>query len=456
MNHHLNAVLKSLEEPMIQTVQAWVRHPSVKAPAQAGAPFGPDVRAMLDLALADCQRLGFATQNIDGYAGHADLGQGDDAGALAILAHVDIVPPGDGWQHDPYGAAIDGGRVYGRGTSDDKGPAVAALYAMHAVARAGIPLKRKVRLILGCDEESGWEDIAYYKQHAVMPRSGFSPDAAYPLINLEKGMLGLKLEAPSAKEGLQVIQFATGERTNVIPGIARATVKNQPDLAQRATSAAQRFGWPATVQEQGEHLLIETTGIPGHAAYPELARNAIGQMLVLLNALGVQGPLKTLAQRVGITSDASGLGAGVEDTLSGKLTCNLGIIRADEQGIYATLDIRYPLLANPQALEHTIRQHLPEFRVTVTTSKEPHYVNEQSELVQALLESYHQVTGLEKKALSTGGGTYAKVLEEGVAFGATFPDEPDVAHQADEHMSVSSLVKSMYIFADAIVRLAGK
>ena len=166
------------------------------------------------------EALGFPTKTFDGYIGHADLGEGSDEDALAILAHVDVVPVGSGWKKEPFGAQIEDGKIFGRGTSDDKGPAVAALYAMAAVKQAGIPLKRKVRLILGCDEESGWEDIDHYNKVATMPRMGFSPDAAYPVINIEKGGYGLELRAAPSHEGLRILSFDVGERPNVVPGLA--------------------------------------------------------------------------------------------------------------------------------------------------------------------------------------------------------------------------------------------
>ena len=152
------------------------------------------------------------------------MGEGSDEDALAILAHVDVVPVGDGWTREPFGGAVEGSTMYGRGTSDDKGPLAAALYAMYAVKEAGIPLKRKVKLIIGCDEESGWEDIDYYKTVAILPRSGFSPDATYPVINIEKGGCHFRLAGPLSREGLKILSFSVGERFNVIPGSATAIV----------------------------------------------------------------------------------------------------------------------------------------------------------------------------------------------------------------------------------------
>lgn len=456
MDAKLNAIIESMHDEMIDTLQKWIRVPSVKGEAAPGAPFGKEVRSMLDMALADCEQMGFKTQNFDGYIAHADLGEGSDEDALAILAHLDVVPEGDGWKYPPYGAVIENGRMYGRGTSDDKGPAVAALYAMKAVKDAGIPLRRKVRLILGCDEESGWEDIAHYNKVATMPRMGFSPDASYPIINIEKGICRLELHGVLSNEGLQVIAFNNGERPNVIPGRASALVAGDAATVAQAEAAAKKLDIPAEVQLTDKGVSITVTGISGHAAYPETARNANGEMLLLLRELGVQGDLRLLADKIGLDYKGEGLEISVSDGISGYLTCNLGIIRAGEGGVYATLDIRYPVMTNPDMIIKNVSASLPGMRVDAMEVKEPHHVPAGSELVQNLLDAYHEVTGYERKFLYTGGGTYARSLQEGVAFGASFPQDEDLAHQANEYADIEGLYKNIKIFALAIVKLAGK
>lgn len=456
MDAKLNAIIESMHDEMIDTLQKWIRVPSVKGEAAPGAPFGKEVRSMLDMALADCEQMGFKTQNFDGYIAHADLGEGSDEDALAILAHLDVVPEGDGWKYPPYGAVIENGRMYGRGTSDDKGPAVAALYAMKAVKDAGISLRRKVRLILGCDEESGWEDIAHYNKVATMPRMGFSPDASYPIINIEKGICRLELHGVLSNEGLQVIAFNNGERPNVIPGRASALVAGDAATVAQAEAAAKKLDIPAEVQLTDKGVSITVTGISGHAAYPETARNANGEMLLLLRELGVQGDLCLLADKIGLDYKGEGLEVSVSDGISGYLTCNLGIIRAGEGGVYATLDIRYPVMTNPDMIIKNVSASLPGMRVEAMEVKEPHHVPAGSELVQNLLDAYHEVTGYERKCLYTGGGTYARSLQEGVAFGASFPQDEDLAHQANEYADIEGLYKNIKIFALAIVKLAGK
>ena len=290
----IEKVLTELEQPMIDTLRTLVRIPSVKDAPQPGAPFGKPAREALDKALEICAGLGFDCANIDGYAGHADLGEGTTQDALAVLGHLDVVPVGDNWTCEPFGAEIRDGKMYGRGTSDDKGPVVAAMYAMAAIKRLGLPLRRKIRLILGTDEESGWEDMRYYRKACGMPRSGFSPDADYPVINIEKGSIHLEIEGKLSDQGLPVIRFDTGDRPNVVPGRAEALIAGDQALADMIN--ATDYGWPVTAEATDEGVILRTEGIPGHAAMPEGTCNAIGLLLKTLKALGVN------AKRVRIVS----------------------------------------------------------------------------------------------------------------------------------------------------------
>ena len=453
MDHQkIEQVLSELEQPMIDTLQTLVRIPSVKAEPQPGAPFGRPAREALDKALEICEGLGFDCANIDGYAGHADLGEGSTEDALAVLGHLDVVPIGDNWTCEPFGAEIRDGKMYGRGTSDDKGPVVAAMYAMAAIKRLGLPLRRKIRLILGTDEEGGWEDMRYYRKACGMPRSGFSPDADYPVINIEKGALHLEIEGRLSDEGLPVIRFDTGDRPNVVPGRAEALITGDQALADMIN--ATDYGWPVTAEATDEGVILRTEGIPGHAAMPEGTCNAIGLMLRTLKALGVKGDLAVLADRIGTEYDGASLGIKMEDKVSGALTCNMGIIRASADGVHVTLDLRCPILADLQGIADQAARAVPGMKLTVSSRTEPHYVSADSELVRKLIKAYEDVTGEKGYAMAIGGGTYAKCLEEGVAFGALFPGEPELAHHADEFISLDSLRKNLRIFTYALIALA--
>lgn len=450
----MNQIIDGFKQEMLDTLSRWINVPSVKGEEAPGAPFGVEVRRALDVALADAEAMGFSVRNFDGYAGDVRMGP-EGVEPLAILAHVDVVPAGDGWSTDPFQAVVKDGKIYGRGTSDDKGPAVAALYAMYALKKAGVPLTREIRLILGCDEESGWGCMHHYLEHCDMPKVGFSPDANFPVINTEKGLLHLSVRGAYHKGGL-VKEISVGERCNVVPGSATATVYGDEALCAKAEGFAREQGYELKAQAQADGTaLLTVTGVPGHAAFPEGARNALGQLLVVLKALGAEGSLAVLADRVGAEYDGLSLGIRCKDETSGPLTCNLGILRYNEQdGLYATLDIRYPILCDHKALTRCIEAALaPEVAVTVDSQKDPHHVSPHSKLVKDLLDAYHEVTGLPREAVATGGGTYARVLEEGVAFGSVFPGEEELAHQADEYMPVDSLVKNVQIFVYALQKL---
>ena len=454
MEQKVYDLIESYRDEFTAMLQGWIRTPSVKGEAEPGAPFGRDVRKMLDRAAADAESLGFTVRDFDGYACDITLGEAEEK--IAVLGHLDVVPVGDGWTKPPFDGLVENGRIYGRGTNDDKGPSLAALFAMKALRDAGVPLKKSIRMILGCDEESGWEDMAYYGAHEQIPDVGFSPDASFPLINTEKGMLVLELRAPAAQTGLKVLELSAGDRINVIPGECRAVVEGGEEIISRTEAYARKTGLPYTAEAAGEGVLLTALGIPGQSAYTEGRRNSIGMMLLLLRELGAEGPAAVLAEAVGLESDGKSLGCACSDEVSRGLTCNMGILRVENGEWYATLDMRCPVTADQEKLKREAAAHLPGFRVTVDMQKPPHHVPADSELVTALLAAYGEETGQKGEAMSTGGGTYAKVLKQGVAFGALFPDEEDLAHQEDEYENIDRLMLAMKIYANALCRLAAE
>ena len=451
MEQKVYELIESYREEFVGTLQRWIRTPSVKGEAEDGAPFGRDVRKMLDTAMEDARKMGFAVRDFDGYA--CDVTLGDAEEKIAVLGHLDVVPVGDGWTKPPFEGLVENGRIYGRGTNDDKGPSLAALFAIKAIREAGIPLKKGIRLILGCDEESGWEDMAYYGAHERIPDVGFSPDASFPLINTEKGMVVLSLCAPAAETGLKILEMKTGDRVNVIPGECIARVEGGTDLADKVRAYAARTGLPYTAEVTDRGVVLTATGIPGHSAYPEGKRNAIGMMLLLLRELGAEGPVAVLAEAVGMEHDGKNLGCACRDDVSKQLTCNMGILHLEDGFWKGTLDFRCPVTADQEKLIREATAHLPGIQVEVSSRKPPHHVPADSELVKCLLAAYEEETGLEGKPMSTGGGTYAKVLKQGVAYGALFPDEEDLAHQADEYETIDRMVLAMKIYANALIRL---
>ena len=465
----LDRLVESYREELIENIRKWIAIPSVQGePAGENAPFGREVRRMLDTALADGERFGFAVRDIDGYAGDISYGEGEQT--LGMLAHLDVVPLGDGWTHDPLGGEIEDGRLYGRGTTDDKGPALCALYALRAVKEAGIPLKHGVRLILGCDEETGMTDMRHYASKVKMPDYGFSPDAEFPVINIEKGGINMRLSAVTGGENgaeLPVYNLYAGERPNVVPGEAVAVVGLEhitlKALNEKLSAiAATHEGFDLKAVAEGEdRARIIATGVNGHAAMPERGVNAAGMLLIALKELNAGGgshdAIAMLADAVGMDYTGEKLGIACQDELSGALTCNLGILRYDQNEISALLDIRYPLCANEETLlgQAALRVS-PTLSVSRAHSHTPLHVPADSPIVQGLLKVYHEVTGLPAYTIAIGGGTYSRMMPNTVAFGVCFPGDMDVCHIADEYIDIENMMLGVKVFAHAIVELAGK
>ena len=452
MDQQLHTLIEGYRDEFVARLQEWVRVPSVKGTPAEGAPFGKEIGRMMELAARTAREMGFSVRTFNGYALDATLGEKPET--IGVLGHLDVVPVGDGWLKEPFGGEIENGRIYGRGTNDDKGPTLAAMFAMRALKEAGVPLKRSIRLIMGGDEECDWEDMKYYAAHAEMPEIGFSPDASFPLINTEKGLLHFDLRFPAAEDGLRILRMATGERPNVIAGESRALLAGGAELAEKIRAYAADTGLDYRAEVSAEGVWATATGIPGHSAYPGGKRSAIGMMLKLLKALGATGGIATLPDAVGTESDGASLGCACEDAVSGALTNNMGILRLENGSWYGTLDFRCPVTADQERLKEAAVAHLSGFAVETETQKPPHHVPADSELVKSLLAAYEEETGLKGEPMSTGGGTYAKVLKQGVAFGALFPDEEDLAHQADEYETIDRLMLAMKIYANALIRLA--
>lgn len=449
----LDAALEALQPDMISTLQRWIHVPSLRAARSAeNAPFGEEIRRALDLALEDLARLGMNPRDIDGYCCDAEIGEGDET--IAVLAHLDVVPEGDGWDYDPYGGEIVDGRIIGRGTSDDKGPGVAAMFAMKAIMEAGIPLKKRCRLILGCDEESGMEDLHYYEEKIGLPDRGFSPDASFPLINTEKGITSLKLHAPMSDERL--VSIASGTRSNVVPGTAVALVRGDWREAAAEAFVVEDEDCAIETALEGDCTKITVTGVPAHASTPEKGKNAAKMLLAVLEGMGVGGaPVRLLVEAAGEGDDGVNLGIAGSDAVSGRLTINLGLLFADEKEITVTFDCRYPVFYNAQLLRETVAKRLAPAGYVLEPGRisEPHHVPESSELVSKLMGVYNAITGTQSKPFAIGGGTYARHLKEGVAFGMLFPGDPELEHQANESISIESFARAARIYAYSIVAL---
>lgn len=468
MNYELlDKIVDSKKDEIIEMMRRWLRIPSVKGPKCAdNAPFGKEVREMLDLALEDAKKLGFDVEEFDGYAMHAQMGKGEET--MGILCHLDVVPAGDGWTHDPWGAEIENGTIYGRGVVDDKGAAILALYAMQAVKEAGIEMKDAVRLILGCDEETGMSDMRYYAEHCSnLPDYGFSPDAEFPVINIEKGGLSLELGCVTdGEEGAEipVYELYAGERQNVVPGEAWAKIGVSDKAAFEAKIEEIKKARDFDLKYVYEDGVCKLTayGQQAHASMPELGKNAAGMLLIALADLnaggGVKKAIEGLSKVLGIEGHGQSLGIAIEDEESGKLTCNLGIMRYDMKKLSIRLDIRYPLCANETTMCGQAVEAIAPYGMYLLKrgSHGPHHVSKDHKLVKGLIKAYSDATGKPGYAFAIGGGTYSRCMPNTVAFGLNFPGDPDPCHMADEYLNIEKMMLSARIMARAIAELAGK
>lgn len=456
----IHAYVDAHRQEIIETLQGLIRIPSVKAAPVPGAPFGQDCADALAFVLDKASNMGFSTQNHDNYIGYCEAGEADTC--FGVLTHLDVVPVSDGWDQPPFSGAIVGNEMYGRGTMDNKGPAIASLFALAAVRETGLPLRKRARLIFGCDEESGWDDIAYYKTKEDLPELAISPDAEYPVINAEKGIAQVQISAqfPADAAAARVVKLTGGTRANVVPAEAFATLEGVPfaTVQSAANAVAAKYHISIETADTPEGVTLHAVGLAAHAMDPSLGKNAIEALLEVFAALPLSPsePNAALARLHAAFpfDDYNGNAAGIacHDQISGPLTANFGLIDFTPTALNATIDIRHPVSSNADMLLRLLGDQV-KLDVSFFRTQGPHFVSPQSELVQTLLRVYENETGLPGKCLSIGGGTYARAIENAVTFGCQFPGAPDLAHQANERIDLDDLILNTKILACAIAEI---
>lgn len=466
MDHkkQIEAYFDQKEDELVSAVSRLTSIPSVKGDAAPGAPFGPGPARALDEALAMAAEMGLTTANHDGYVGSADLNGKDTI--LHILGHLDVVGEGSGWTvTGPFEPKVVDGVLYGRGVADDKGPMVAALLAMQAVKDLNIPLQRNVRIIFGTDEECGMEDVAHYYSSEPYAPYTFSPDADFPVINIEKGFykptFTKQWEADAALPRL--VSFHGGERLNVVPNQAEAVIEGLPmgQLLPRAQVGAKITGAEFRVMPQGpDRVRVVALGKSAHAMAPEDGVNALTALLELLGVLplaesesknAIHALLELLPQK---DTRGQGLGIAQSDELSGELTVAFSLLDINETGLTGRFDSRVPLCANDQNCRQRVEAAFAKHGFTCTGEMTaPHHTPADSPFVQTLLKCYEQYTGEKGECLAIGGGTYVHDIPGGVAFGAAMPGYQTNLHGADEHIPIQDLLTAAKIYAQVIVDL---
>ena len=451
---------------LLKDLETLVAINSQRTQAQEGMPFGEGNAKCAAAGMEILRSAGKKATNYDNYVITADLAPEAPQG-LDILAHLDVVPAGDGWTvTDPFTMKLVEDRVYGRGTSDDKGPALCALYAMGAIRALGIPMKKNTRLILGFDEECGSGDLEYYFGKEKSAPYSLSPDADFPMINIEKGGLhsGFRSNAAVAETLPRVVRLSGGEKVNVIPGKAEAVVQGIDEQTVLAAAASVE-GVAFTCETREDGLLIRAAGSTGHASIPASANNALTGLLAALSALPlsdapIHSQLRALS-RLFPHGDyyGEGLGIALEDETSGKTVMSLTICSFDGvQGLTGCFDCRACLSANDANTTQVVYDAFRQAGLKPMEDKKmypPHYVDEGSHLVRTLLDIYEEMTGSRPKPLCIGGGTYVHEIDNGVAFGCGFPGLDNRLHASDEFMTLEQIRFTCRIYARAIIALCG-
>ncbi len=461
----LDPVIDKMKDEIIASTQNIVRIKSVKGEAKPGMPFGQGVNEALEYVLDLGDKMGLRTKNVDGYAGYVEWGEGEEL--VGILCHLDVVPEGTGWQYPPYDAQIHEGKLYGRGILDDKGPGIAVLYALKAIKDADVPLNKRIRIIFGTDEESSWGGIKYYLDHEEKPCCGFTPDADFPIINSEKGILTCTLAQSfvmGSKDGEMVIhRIQGGSRPNMVPDFCLAEVQVQDPGAfkQKYYRIKEEKGFSLDIEEKEDNMFtIKSTGISAHGSTPEKGKNAIMNLVQLLNYFDISASasasfVRFLAEYIGGHCDGRGFDMALKDDISGVLTLNVGMIDINEHEGNAVLNIRYPISFSEEEIISRMERKIQPASIMLqdVRNQPPLYVSPENELIKKLQYIYSLMMGEEAELISIGGGTYARAIDNAVAFGPLFPGQPSLAHEPNECMALDDLIGITKIYMYTMIEL---
>ncbi|MCR5370686.1 MAG: Sapep family Mn(2+)-dependent dipeptidase [Clostridium sp.] len=460
----IDEYLRKHKDEMVSDIIELCRINSERMPYSNRMPFGRGTAQALRMASDMGERYGFSVRNYDNFVGTIDLN--DKEPQLDILAHLDVVPAGEGWTvTKPFNPVVKDGRIYGRGTADDKGPAVAALYAMRAIKDLGIPVSKNCRLILGTDEESGSTDILHYYHEEPEAPMTFSPDAHFPVTNVEKGRLAGEISGTfrESEELPRIISVDAGIRYNVVPDRAECVIEgfNDDDVRAAGEKITAETGVRFTVGGRNDELRVEAFGETAHASTPAEGKNALTALMRLLSILPFADAENVRAlkhlEKLFPWDDTEGRSAGVamEDEISGAMTVAFSLFHMTGTELNAGFDARIPAVGNEENVLKVLKKKIGKHRLELlnTSMTPPHVVDGDSDFIRTLNRNYEEVTGLPGGCKSTGGGTYVHNLKNGVAFGTGFPGMDYRMHGADEFAVIDELVKAAQIFARCIAEL---
>ena len=464
----LDQYIDNLKDDIVKEICNIVNIPSVSEDTNnPELPFGEECTNVLEYTLKLGEQLGFRTKNIDNYCGYIEFGEGEKL--VGIIGHLDVVPSGDGWDTPPFEASIRDGRIFGRGTIDDKGPVISSLYAMKAV-KDNLKINSRVRLILGLNEEKSWKCIKHYKEKEEHPTIGFSPDADFPCIYAEKGIATIYLKEDYTKYESLPIKITKidckNNAINVVPKYCSVNLKINLDeidvdnCLKSIDSIIEKQNLDISYTITEKEIYLVSKGIQAHAAHPHLGKNAISQMIILLNNIFKNynyniNLLDYFAKYIGMEFNGKSLGIDYEDE-SGSLTLNVGNFSISEGILQIGINLRIPVNTPILEIANTISKECDEYGLdsSITGKQEPLFVPRDNDLVKMLCSIYNKKTNSNAEPIAIGGGTYARAFDNCISFGANFPGDQDMCHQANEFVDIDKIVLACKIYAEAIYELA--
>ena len=441
-------------EDIIRDIKAIVDIPSVISQPEEGAPYGKEIKRALLEALKIAERLGFETVNCDNHMGYASL-QGEQEAYIGTIAHLDVVPAGNGWNSDPYDMVVKNGYLMGRGVIDNKGPLILTFYLGKFFKELGEPMPYSLRMMAGCDEESGMRDVEYYVHNYEEPVFLFTPDSEFPLCNGEKGSLVGNITSKPFENGA-ILDFEGGMAHNAVPDAAWALIRG--DISK--FPPAERI----TIRQDERGVRIDATGIGGHASHAENTINAIGVIAdyLLKYDLVTTEEKQYLTMVSKLCEDYQGHGLGIEcaDGIFPPLSIIGGLMRMEDGVLKQNFDSRYPTNTTGDELVRKLSELGAQYGATITDVSDsvPFYIGTDKPEIKACLDAYNDIRGLNGKPFTMGGGTYARHFRNAISFGTEIPAEPlpdfvGKIHTFDEGIGIERLKMSLKVYILALYRL---
>lgn len=466
MKEKLEKNIEENKKEIIENLCNLIKIPSISEEknAQEKIPFGKECNEALKYILNLGERLGFKTKNIDGYCGYIEFGEGKEL--IGIVGHLDVVPAEEAdWKvTKPFEPKVVDNKIYGRGAIDDKGPVIAALYAMKAV-KDNIKTNKRIRLIIGLNEEKDWECMNYYKEKEEIPNIGFSPDADFPCIYAEKGIINTFIEMQYNKNEDIIIEElnCNNNAMNVVPKFCECKLKynsNITDLKETINEIIKNNNNIKYEKLEKNNIKIKSYGISSHAAHPDLGKNAITELLAILAEIfkkyNISNELIEFFDK-NLKKDYNGnlLEINKKDE-SGELTLNIARFDLEENNLKIGMNLRVPIYTELEFIKNKFKEKCSEYnnlKVTFNGEKEKLLVPKESTLVKILTQIFNDMTNKNAEPIAIGGATYARAFTNCVSFGANMPGEKDLCHQADENIKIDNLIISAKIYANAIYEL---